>query len=199
MSGTFDELLQNDPYFRRRYELIAKVGAESERGMTVLVAAELDRVLEAVLKSYLAPDRARDDLFEGGSPPLGIFSAKINLARALHLIRDDEYELLHLIRRIRNEFAHNPDVAFSDKRISSWLNGIPERETMSDAKSKFTICAVELIAALEADAVHEASGRVYEESYNTFYRRGGDPEATAFNSAEDAATAYRARAGRRVP
>jgi hypothetical protein len=193
MSGTFEELLQSDPYFRRRYELISKVGAESERGMTVLVAAELDRVLEVVLKSYLAPGKAREDLFEGGSPPLGTFSAKINLAGALHLIRDDEYELLHLIRRIRNEFAHNPDASFRDERISSWLNAIPVRGTRSDAKSKFTVCSVELISALEADAIHEANGRVYEESYNTFYRRGGDPEAPAFKSAEDAAAAHKAR------
>jgi hypothetical protein len=179
MSRTFDELLQSDPSLRRHYELISKVGAESERGMTVLVAAELDRVLKVVLKSYLAPGKAREDLFGGGSPPIETFSAKINLARALHLIREDEYELLHLIRRIRNQFAHNPDAAFSDERISSWLNAIPERETKSDAKSKFTLTSVQLIGALEADAVHEASGRVYEESYNTFYRRGGDPDAPA--------------------
>jgi hypothetical protein len=61
MSRTFDELLQSDPSLRRHYELISKVGAESERGMTVLVAAELDRVLKVVLKSYLAPGKARED------------------------------------------------------------------------------------------------------------------------------------------
>ena len=65
--------------------------------MTVLVAAELDRALEVLLKSYLAPGKARDDLFTGGTPPLGSLSARINVARALYLIRDDEYELLHLI------------------------------------------------------------------------------------------------------
>jgi DNA-binding MltR family transcriptional regulator len=143
MSRTFEDLLRSDPELRRRYELISKVGGESERGMTVLVVAELDRVLEMVLKSYLAPSKARDDLFSGGSPPLGTFSARINIARALHLIREDEYELLHLIRRIRNEFAHNPDAAFTDERISSWLSAIPERESKTDTKSKFTLCSVE--------------------------------------------------------
>jgi DNA-binding MltR family transcriptional regulator len=192
MSRTFEDLLQSDPELRRRYELISKVGGESERGMTVLVAAELDRVLEVVVKSYLVPGKARDDLFSGGSPPLGTFSARINIARALYLIREDEYELLHLIRRIRNEFAHNPDAAFTDRRISSWLSAIPERESKTDTKSKFTLCSVELIAALEADAVHQANGRVYEESFNTYYRRGRDPDVPPFNSADDAAAAYKA-------
>lgn len=192
MSSTFEDLLKSDPELRRQYELISKVGAESERGMTVLVAAELDRVLEVVLKSYLAPGKARDDLFSGGSPPLGTFSARINVARALHLIREDEYELLHLIRRIRNEFAHNPDAAFTDGRISSWLGAIPEHDTEKDAKSKFTLCSVALIAALEADAVHQANGRVYEELFNTYYRRGCDADAPAFKSAEEAAATYKA-------
>jgi DNA-binding MltR family transcriptional regulator len=149
-------------------------------------------LIEVVLKSYLAPGKARDDLFSGGTPPLGTFSARINVARALHLIREDEYELLHLIRRIRNEFAHNPDAAFTDDRISSWLAALPERKTESDAKSKFTLCSVELIAALEADAVHEANGRVHEESFNTFYRRGCDHDAPPFNSAGEAAATYKA-------
>src|ERR1700730_11600151 len=106
MSRTFEDLLQSDPELRRRNEVISRVGAESERGMTVLVAAELERVLEILLKSYLAPGKARDDLFSGGTPALGPFSTRINVARALHLLRGDEYESLHLIRRIRNEFAH---------------------------------------------------------------------------------------------
>jgi len=100
--------------------------------------------------------------------------------------------LLHLIRRIRNEFAHNPDAAFTDGRISSWLSAIPKRETEPpEAKSKFTQCSVELITALESDAVHQANGRVYEESFNTFYRRGCDPDAPPFSSAEEAAATYK--------
>jgi mannitol operon repressor len=193
MSNTFDELLRNDPDLKRRYELISKVGAESERGMTVLVAAELDRALDVLLKSYLAPGKARDDLFSGSAPPLGSFSAKINVARTLHLIREQEYELLHVIRRIRNEFAHNPDAAFNDARISSWTGKIPEDETEADAKSKFTLSSVALIADLEGDAVHYANGRVYEESFNTYYRRGWDHDTPSFNSAEEAATAYKAK------
>ena len=64
--------------------------------MTVLVAAELDRVLEVVLKSYFAPGKARDALFSGGTPPLGTFSAKINAARAL----EEDFIILVMLTRL---------------------------------------------------------------------------------------------------
>jgi hypothetical protein len=46
MSNTLEDLINSDPEWKRRYELIRKLGAESERGMAVLVGAELDRALE---------------------------------------------------------------------------------------------------------------------------------------------------------
>jgi hypothetical protein len=149
LQSDFEDWLNRHPDLRRRYDLFSKVGSESERGMAVLVAAELDRILEVVLKSY--------------------------------------------------------DAAFTDERISSWLGAIPKREEPSwlgaipeseaeplEPKSNFTQRSVELITALEADAVHAANGRVYEESFSTAYRRGCDPDAPPFNSAAEAATAYKA-------
>jgi hypothetical protein len=174
-SITYEQLLESDPELKRRFELITKVGDESERGMAVLVAAELDRALELVLKAYLAPGKARDDLFAGGTPPLGTFSSKINLAQALQLIRQGEYESLQLIRRIRNEFAHNPDASFADAKIKSWMRGLPENHY--GQKAAFELHSIGLVARLETDAVHEATERLSEESHNTFYRRGHDHAA----------------------
>jgi hypothetical protein len=78
--------------------------------MAVLVGVELDRALGLVLHAYLAPGKARTALFSGGSPPLGTFSTKIDLCRALHL---------DIIRKIRNEFAHKPEVSFASPEIRS--------------------------------------------------------------------------------
>lgn len=191
MPTPFEEMLEGSPSLKRTYDLISKVGAESERGMTVLAAAELDRVLEGLLKAYLAPGNARDALFAGGSAPLGSFSAKINTARSLHLIREEEYALLQLIRRIRNEFAHNPDVGFSDARIVAWVRSMKDDGEYPDLKALFTLRSVSLIDTLETDAVAQANGRVYEESYNTFYRRGGDDTKSPFESAEQAAAYHK--------
>lgn len=191
MSNTIEELINSDLEWKRRYELIKKLGAESERGMTVLVGAELDRALELVLHAYLVPGKARKELFAGNSPPLGTFSAKINLCRALHLISDDEFTSLHTIRKIRNEFAHDPNASFASAGIRSWVDTIEVGpDQTGDHKARFELEATGLIASLETSAIDQAHGRVYEESYNIFYRRGADREAKPFGSKEEAAVAY---------
>ncbi|WP_027528711.1 hypothetical protein [Bradyrhizobium sp. Ec3.3] len=192
MSDAFEELINNNPEWKRHYELIRTLGGESERGMAVLVGAELDRALELVLHAYLAPGKARTELFSGSSPPLGTFSGKINLCRVLHLITDGECAALHTIRKIRNEFAHNPSASFANAQIRSWVN-ILKSDPEQDHKAKFEIEAAGLIASLETTAVDQAHGRVYEESYNNWYRRGADPDAKPFGSKEEAALAYQSK------
>ena len=191
-SDAFQELVDSDPEWKRRYELIRTLGDESERGMAVLVGAELDRALELVLCAYLPPGKARKELFSGGAPPLGTFSSKIYPCRALHLISDEEYALLHVIRKIRNEFAHNPSVSFATPNIRLLVESIEMgRGRDSDYKIRFEIESAELIAALEVAAVDQAHGRVYEESYNIWYRRGIDPKTEPFRSKEEVAKAYK--------
>lgn len=50
-----------------------------------------------------------DELLDGAYAPLGTFSAKIDLAYRIGLIRLDERSSFHLIRKIRNEFAHSSE------------------------------------------------------------------------------------------
>ena len=174
MSNAIEDLINSDPEWKRRYDLIRKLGSESERGMTVLVGAELDRALGLVLRAYLAPGKARKKLLAGSSPPLGTFSAKINLCRALHLISDDEFASLHAIRKIRNEFAHDPNASFASAEIRSWVDTIGPHETR-DPKGKFELEATGLIASLETSAVDQAHGRVYEECIQHFLSTGRRP------------------------
>jgi hypothetical protein len=191
-SDALQELIDSDPEWKRRYELIRTLGDESERGMAVLVGAELDRALELVLCAYLPPGRARRELFSGGAPPLGSFSSKINLCRALHLISEDEYAVLHVIRKIRNEFAHEPSVSFASSNIRSLVDSIELGHRWGgDHKARFETEPAELIAALEVAAVDQAHGRVYEESYSTWYRRGADQKAEPFGSKDEVAQAYK--------
>ncbi|SHN84266.1 hypothetical protein [Bradyrhizobium erythrophlei] len=191
MSDAVQDLIDSDPEWKRRYELIRTLGEESERGMAVLVGAELERALELVLCAYLAPGKARTALFSGGAPPLGSFSTKIDLCRVLHLIADYEHAALHVIRKIRNEFAHNPNVSFASPKIRSLVDAIElGSKSDRDHKSRFEIESAELIATLEVTAVDQAHGRVYEESYSTWYRRGVDQKTEPFGSKEEAARAY---------
>lgn len=191
-SDAFQKLIDSDPEWKRRYELIRTLGDESERGMAVLVGAELDRALELVLRAYLPPGKARKELFSGGTPPLGPFSNKINLCRALHLITEDEHSLLHVIRKIRNEFAHNRNASFASPNIRSLAESIDlDYRRDVDDKTKFEIASAELIAALEVAAVDQAHGRVYEESYSVWYRRGVDQTTEPFKSKQEVAEVYK--------
>lgn len=79
---------------------------ESDRAAVILGAAKLDIQLYQLLVKHLrTPASSNDELFDGDAP-LGSFSAKINMAYRLGLIDEEFTRALHLIRRIRNSFAH---------------------------------------------------------------------------------------------
>ncbi|TDA49191.1 hypothetical protein [Burkholderia pyrrocinia] len=81
---------------------------ESERAIVVLGVAQIDSDLERLLKHVLHPNpkKGSDELF-GPSGPLGAFSARITLAYRMGIFDSDFVKTLNILRRIRNEFAHN--------------------------------------------------------------------------------------------
>jgi hypothetical protein len=80
--------------------------AESDRAAVILGAAKLDTMLLQILQAKLVPcSSGKDDLLEGDNP-LGTFSARINMAFRLGLISAEFSRALHLIRKIRNSYAH---------------------------------------------------------------------------------------------
>ena len=95
-----------------------KLNAESDRACAVLGAALLDAKLEDLFRRRLSC--FKDELLDS-TRPIGTFSARIRLARALAWINDDVCHDLDIIRNIRNDFAHSFDhgLAFSDKLISA--------------------------------------------------------------------------------
>jgi len=72
----------------------------------VLGAAKLDHQLYRILQKVLLPNPTSTDELLDGDAPLSTFNAKINLCYRLGLIDRDLSRALHLIRRIRNSFAH---------------------------------------------------------------------------------------------
>ena len=83
-------------------------GKESDRACVVLSAAMLEQALDSVFRTCLvAAPSSRDDLLDGPNAPLSSFSAKIDLAHRIGVISTKFCRDLHLIRKIRNQFAHN--------------------------------------------------------------------------------------------
>jgi hypothetical protein len=103
---------------------------ESDRAAVVLGAAKLDYSLYQLLQQFLKPNEAgRDELLDGDGP-LSTFSAKINLCHRLGLIHIDVARLLHLIRKIRNEFAHEVN--------TGTLDSSPHKDRIKQLMTPFT-------------------------------------------------------------
>lgn len=91
-------------YFRQFYE---QLRLESERGSAIVGAALIDDALKEMLKALMiASARKDDELFKSSYAPLGSFSAKIDVAYRTGLISPKVRKSLHLIRDLRNDFAH---------------------------------------------------------------------------------------------
>ncbi|MBI4653901.1 MAG: DUF4145 domain-containing protein [Nitrospirae bacterium] len=94
-------------YFRQFYE---QLRMESERGSAIVGAAFIEEALEKMLKALLIASAEKaekdDELFKSSYSPLGSFSAKIDVAYRTGLISPKVWKSLHIIRDLRNDFAH---------------------------------------------------------------------------------------------
>jgi hypothetical protein len=120
-----------------------EVAKESDRSAVILGAIRLDQALEHVLRQAMCHHPGgQDNLFDPDCP-LSSFSAKIALAHRLGLIEDRMEHALHMIRRIRNDFAHSLETASVDQgsarsRISELVNDTKVWSAWNDMKAIFT-------------------------------------------------------------
>jgi hypothetical protein len=86
---------------------LRELDRDSDRGSAILGAAILDVALERVLSQvFQSPVSGGDDGLFSPERPLGSFAAKIDLSARLGLLSRDFAAALHLVRRIRNDAAH---------------------------------------------------------------------------------------------
>ena len=104
------------------YDILhAEFDKESDRAAVILVGSIVDELLKSLLSAHLvAVTSSKDDLFDGPNAPLSDFNARIEMAYRLGIVSVKFTRDLHLIRKIRNEFAHNiHGCSFNDARVSS--------------------------------------------------------------------------------
>ena len=94
---------------------------ETARAAAVLGAAYLDALLQQLLTASFVDDANKiEALFNDGFGPLGSFRAKILAAYASGLLTAPDARDLHLIRKIRNDFAHGlHGLSFDDQSIAN--------------------------------------------------------------------------------
>lgn len=101
----------NDRFMVVFEKYIEETQKESDRGSVLVQVSLLDDILTQLIKIRLIPSLDRDDeLFEVSYAPFSSFSAKIDLAYRIGIITQSKRRSLHILRKIRNNFAHATDI-----------------------------------------------------------------------------------------
>lgn len=123
-------------YFDVLHKEFAK---ETDRAAVILAASIADELLRTLLVARLVPvSSSSDDLFDGANAPLSTFNSRIEMSYRLGLISVKFSRDLHLVRRIRNDFAHNiHGCSFDDARVRSRVNELNNSHGIFARSPKF--------------------------------------------------------------
>ena len=107
-------------------EIFKEISRESDRASAILTGAELEGSLFRIIDRYLLPEIPSKGIrLLGKDGPLGSLASRIETVYRLGLIPPSYHHDLHLLRRIRNEFAHGPKgISFENQRIAAWCGNL---------------------------------------------------------------------------
>lgn len=92
---------------KRSFELVKEIESQTDRGAAIVGAAWVEEELGAAIQSFLHHDTKASPRLFGRAGAISTFSAKIDLARVLGMCTAAIAADLHIIREVRNEFAHS--------------------------------------------------------------------------------------------
>lgn len=120
---------------------------ESDRGCALFAVSYIDDALGMLLKASLVSGSAIDKDLLGGTAPLSTFSSRILMSFYLGKISQDCRRDLDLLRKIRNDFAHNSKaISFSESSIADRCRELSFsfREKKTNPRAHFTsaICSI---------------------------------------------------------
>lgn len=144
LTGKFAEAL------RFRHTLTS----ESDRGCALMAAAYLDLQLYELLKAYFVEDGKVAEGLLGPSRPLESFSSRIDMAYALGLIGRKTRRELHIIRKVRNDFAHkHTHVSFHDSVISNRCRELRFHQILKaqNPRSSYTRTVMGILAGVHGE------------------------------------------------
>ena len=85
---------------------VEELKRESDRGLPLVATALIDQLLRDSLRALFCANASVSKLLDESNAPLGTFSSRIEACFALGLIEQFEYGEIHILRKVRNEFAH---------------------------------------------------------------------------------------------
>ncbi len=113
MTGTHVEQT-DEPYITPLKKYLDQLRDESPRGAVLISTGFLEEQLKQILMAFFVEDANAADLVDGANVPLDSFSSRIAACYALALISRDD---LTVLRKIRNEFAHQMAASFDNQSI----------------------------------------------------------------------------------
>lgn len=134
-------------------EFFEDLNKETDRGAALSTTAFIDSLLEQILAAFLVSNKSAHELISAFNSPLGTLSARIQACHAMGLISDLEFKECNILRKIRNEFAHNVKMSFDDTRVKGLCSGLSQLGGWPDgqpvvARLKFHLSAVAIIMNL---------------------------------------------------
>lgn len=154
----FKDIVTKFHYFRK--ELVK----ESDRGCALLAASYIDSILELLLRNNLCGSKTHLDCLFKPNGPLSSFSSRISMAYSLGFLSKNHLHDIQIVRKIRNEFGHNPEViSFSNSKIEALCNRLVLIGKRSIApKSKFITSIAVLTGSIETSLLEGDKDRIKE-------------------------------------
>jgi len=120
--------------------ILFEFSKEDDRAAAILVAAEMDRLLLAILSNHLLDRNKESSPLLERDGPLEAFGSRIELAYRFGLIPPVFHNDLQMIRRIRNVFAHSQSgLSFDSPKVRTHVeklaHGIQESQALIEKLS----------------------------------------------------------------
>lgn len=143
----------DEPHLARFRALLAEMNKESPRGMVLVSSALLDEHLVECIRARIVDSPHVYKLTDGFNAPFGTFSARIAGAYALGILSDDEFHDLEIVRKVRNDFAHQITTGFDNQSMASRCGNFKFSakdygQVVVDPEAQFSSAAVALIMRL---------------------------------------------------
>lgn len=160
----------DQPHLTRFKALLAEMNKESSRGMVLVSSALLDEHLAECIRARIVDSRDVDRLTDSFNAPLGTFSARILAAYALGILSEDEFHDLEIVRKVRNEFAHQITTGFDNQSVKDRcgnfkLSAKDYGEVVVDPESQFSSAAIALLMRLTNRAEYVSRKRLTAEEW----------------------------------
>lgn len=101
---------------------LSLVGTHDDSSMVLALATFVEDTLGRLLLAYFRNCKATKELVEGFNAPLGTLGSRTKAAYAFGLLTKEQYQDIEILRKVRNQFAHNWEgVALTRTDIQSMI------------------------------------------------------------------------------